>query len=124
MWSREVKTANRLFHSLLGHPHERLGPPHPNASRCQCSILYGGQRGALRRVVNQSLERTGFAAKRNPSKVLSEMSILDPLRPGQRLALGAVAIPAAIEGVTFIAALIAVTTRRCAIGIDAPCCCR
>jgi hypothetical protein len=35
------------------------------------------------------------------------LSILDPLRPGQRLALGAVAIPAAIEGVTFIAALIA-----------------
>lgn len=52
------------------------------------------------------------------------LSILDPLRPGKTLALRAVAVPAAIEGIAFIAALIAVMTRRCAIDIDAPCCCR
>jgi hypothetical protein len=34
------------------------------------------------------------------------LPILDPLRPGQTLAFGAVSIPAAIERVPFIAALI------------------
>jgi len=35
------------------------------------------------------------------------LPLLDPLRPGQALAFGAVSIPAAIEGVAFIATLIA-----------------
>lgn len=35
------------------------------------------------------------------------LSVLDPLRPGQTLALGAVAIAAAMERIAFLAALIA-----------------
>jgi hypothetical protein len=53
------------------------------------------------------------------------LPLLDPMRPGQALALWAVSVAAAIEGIAFIATLIATfMTRHCATDIDAPWCCR
>src|SRR3974377_853617 len=99
-----------------------LGPQMVGVSRDR---LQGFRRGLEENVVNHLLVLEGnsgnlFRHGEDHVKVGNieklRLPLLDPLRPGQALAFGAVSIPAAIEGVAFVATLIAtfeMAAERC-----------